>query len=192
VTWVDRYGRRLRLEHARPFIERGARVLDIGCGDGTLFQEFDDLIATGVGIDPDAPPTTGSRFVFVRGVYPDDMHDDGSSFDALVGLAVLEHLTSSQQAAMASACFRDLRPGGRLILTVPSAAVDPILHVIRRVGLGDRKTMHLHEHHGFKVSETPQIFERVGFILITRRHFELRLNNLFVFTKPGDASRSAG
>jgi SAM-dependent methyltransferase len=184
VTWFDRFGQHLRIEKARPFIEHGSRVLDIGCGDGTLFREFDDIISAGVGIDPDAPLTSSPRFRFVRGSYPDDLHDDGSSFDAVVGLAVLEHLTSSQQAAMASACFSHLRPRGRLILTVPSAAVDPILHIIQRVGLGDRDTMHLHEHHGFKASDTRPIFERVGFTLLTHRHFELRLNNLFVFTKP--------
>ena len=85
---------------------------------------------------------------------------------------------------MAQGCFAHLRPGGRLILTVPSPAVDPILHVIQRAGLGDRDTMHLHEHHGFKASETPQIFEQAGFTLIAHRRFELFLNNLFVFARP--------
>jgi cyclopropane fatty-acyl-phospholipid synthase-like methyltransferase len=186
VTWFDRFGQRVRMDKARPFIERGARVLDIGCGDGTLFRYLDDRIATGVGIDPDAPTTSGPRFSFVRGVYPDDLPVQSSPFDAVVGLAVLEHLTPSQQAAMASACFGHLRPHGRVILTVPSPAVDPILHVIQWVGLGDRDTMHLHEHHGFNVSETRHIFEHAGFTLVTRRRFELRLNNLFVFSRPAD------
>lgn len=164
-------------------------MLDIGCGDGALFKAFDAVISTGVGIDPDARSTSGSRFQFIRGAYPEDMDDAAPPFDVVVGLAVLEHLTPSQQSAMASASFDHLRPSGRLILTVPEPIVDPILRVIQRVGLGDPDGLHLHEHHGFEACETPAIFKRAGFTLTARRRFELFLNNLFVFTKPAKPAK---
>jgi hypothetical protein len=61
--------------------------------------------------------------------------------------------------------------------------VDPILHVVQRIGLGDRDTMHLEQHHGFRAAQTRSLFETAGFTLAVRRPFELFLNNLFVFTK---------
>ncbi len=158
-------------------------MLDVGCGDGTLLRVLNGVIRSGVGIDPDAPEADDGRVRFVRGFYPDDFADDGEAFDVIVGLAVLEHLTPDQQSAMAAACFRHLRPKGRLVLTVPSRAVDPILHVVQRLGLGDRDTMHLEEHHGFRAGQTRTLFESAGFKMAVRRPFELFLNNLFVFTK---------
>ncbi len=188
MTWLDRYGQRVRLEKTRPYIPAGARVLDIGCGDGALFRSLGGAIRGGVGIDPDAPNSDDGKFRFVKGFYPDDYEHHGEPFDIIVGLAVLEHLNSEQQNAMAAACFRHLRPKGRLVLTVPSRAVDPILHVIQRIGLGDRDSMHLEEHHGFHAGDTGPLFERAGFSITGRRHFELYLNNLFVFTKPAASS----
>jgi SAM-dependent methyltransferase len=184
LTWLDRYGQRLRLETTKPYIPAGARVLDIGCGDGALFRSLNGAIRSGIGIDPDASDRDDGRFRFVKGFYPEDYEHTGDLFDVIVGLAVLEHLTPEQQNAMAAACFHHLRPRGRLVLTVPSRAVDPILHVVQRIGLGDRDTMHLEEHHGFRAADTGPLFERAGLILTARQHFELYLNNLFVFTKP--------
>ncbi|HEY8755378.1 MAG TPA: class I SAM-dependent methyltransferase [Candidatus Dormibacteraeota bacterium] len=183
MTWLDRYGQRLRLKKTRPYIRPGARVLDIGCGDGALFRSLDAAISSGVGIDPDALDSDDGRFRFVRGYYPNDYEHVGDLFDAIVGLAVLEHLTADQQSAMAAACFRHLKPQGRLVLTVPSRLVDPILHIVQRIGLGDRDTMHLEEHHGFHAGDTGPLFEAAGFTLAARRHFELFLNNVFAFTK---------
>jgi SAM-dependent methyltransferase len=172
------------MEKARPYIPAGARVLDIGCCDGALFRLLDGAISGGVGVDPDAPTSADDRFRFVKGFYPDDYEHDGEAFDVIVGLAVLEHLTPEKQNAMAAACFRHLRPKGRLVMTVPSRVVDPILHIVQRLGLSDPDTMHLEEHYGFHAADTAPLFERAGFTLTVRRHFELFLNNLFVFTKP--------
>ena len=159
-------------------------MLDIGCGDGALFGLLDGDISSGVGIDPDASSSDDGRLRFVKGFYPDDYEHSGELFDVIVGLAVLEHLTPAQQNAMAAACFDHLKPHGTLVMTVPSRAVDPILHVVQWLGLGDRDTMHLEEHHGFHAADTVRLFETAGFFLKARRHFELFLNNLFVFTKP--------
>jgi SAM-dependent methyltransferase len=180
MTWLDRYGQRLRIRRARAYIPAGAKVLDVGCGDGELFRQLEDVIGAGVGIDPLAPAASSSRFRFVRGLFPADFNSE-EEFDVVVGLAVFEHLEPPEQAALADACHRCLRPGGRVILTIPSPVVDPILHVLQRLRLGDAET--LHEHHGFDPAQTAAIFERAGFSLHVRRHFELLLNNLFVFTK---------
>jgi hypothetical protein len=43
--------------------------------------------------------------------------------------------------------------------------------------------METEAHHGFDVSQTPDIFRQAGFELITHRRFQLGLNNFFAFRK---------
>src|SRR5579863_7080144 len=54
VTWLDRLLQRWRIRVALRELPRGARVLDIGTHDGTLFRLAD---ACGVGIDPELAET---------------------------------------------------------------------------------------------------------------------------------------
>ena len=62
-------------------------------------------------------------------------------------LAVLEHIPVEQHAAVADSCAALLRPGGRVIITVPSPRVDGILHVLMRLRM--ISGMAAHEHYGF-------------------------------------------
>ena len=52
MTWLDRYLQKWRIREARREMPPGARVLDIGTHDGTLFALAG---ARGVGIDPELP-----------------------------------------------------------------------------------------------------------------------------------------
>ena len=97
-------------------------------------------------------------------------------------LAVLEHVPSEEQAALARACFQCLVPAGLVALTVPSPAVDRILGALRCMRLIDG--MALEQHYGFEPDQTIALFTGAGFRLVSHRRFELGLNNLFVFQKP--------
>src|SRR5262249_42118589 len=85
---------------------------------------------------------------------------------------------------LARECRRLLRPGGRVIVTVPAPLVDRIIALLCRLRLADG--MSLEEHHGFDPSATPAVFERHGFDLEHRSRFQLGLNFLFVFPNPTD------
>lgn len=182
MSAIDRLGQRLRIRKARPFIDPGSRVLDIGCADGMLFRLLDGTITEGVGVDPDAPESWDHRFTFIRDTFPTDLEGRGE-FDVVVALAMLEHVPMEQQDKLAAACFRLLRPRGRMVITVPAPAVDPIIHVTQFLRLIDG--MATEQHYGFRPALTAPLFERAGFRLVTRQHFQLALNNLFVFIKPG-------
>jgi len=81
-------------------------------------------------------------------------------------------------------CSRFLKPGGRLIITVPSPQVDFILKVLLALGLIDG--MSVEEHHGYDVRETTNIFPPPEFRLVKHQRFQLGLNNLFVIERQAD------
>ena len=184
---LDRILQNQRINKARPFIPEAARVLDIGCGDGALFRVLGSHISGGLGIDPCADPSSSTgRFLFVAGAFPDDVPASGF-FDVITMLAVLEHFPPKTATGLPNACARFLRPRGRLIITVPSRAVDTILVVLRFCRLVDAKT--LEEHHGFAAGDTTDLFSGGPFRLLHAKKFQLGLNTLFVFERVDPENR---
>lgn len=178
---LDRVLQRWRGRLARPWIEPGARVLDVGCFQGEFLASLGDGIGPSVGLDPLAEPAEFPRFRVEAGVFgPGSPWPDGS-FDAVVMLATLEHVRDKDPVARE--CLRLLRPGGRVVVTVPSRRVDAVVDVLRVLRLVDG--MSLEEHHGFDPLTAPEIFGRHGFDLVHARRFQLGLNHLFVMAKPG-------
>ena len=159
----------------------GMRVLDVGCADGAMFRQCPDL-ADGVGIDPDVKERLNiGANLLVPGLFPADLPDE-RAFDAITMLAVLEHIPLEAQAVLARDCAVHLKPGGYLIITVPSPLVDHILAILRAVRLIDG--MSLEQHYGFDVAMTRPTFESAGLKLVKQGRFQAGLNNLFVFQKP--------
>ena len=179
---VDRMLQRWRIGMVRPYLPPGSRVCDIGCAaGGTLYRAIPGL-ADGVGLDPDlaAPGAVGTNRL-LPGLFPQGLPDD-RPFDAITMLAVLEHVPADAQAPLAAACARHLKPGGRLLITVPAPAVDHVLTALRALRLIDG--MNLEQHYGYDVAQTPAIFGAAGLTLEKSKRFQLGLNNLFVFRKP--------
>lgn len=180
---LDRVLQQWRIAQATKFIAPNSRVLDLACADGALFLQLGDRIREGIGIDPALKANTQlGRFLLIAGWFPQDMPDT-EPFDAITMLAVLEHIPPEQAGIVARECARRLKPGGSLIMTVPSPAVDHILKILLSLRLIDG--MSLEQHHGFDVRRTTGIFSQAGLELMCHRKFQLALNNLFVFKKRG-------
>jgi 2-polyprenyl-3-methyl-5-hydroxy-6-metoxy-1,4-benzoquinol methylase len=181
VKTVDRILQRWRISKARPFLSEGQRVLDIGSSDGALFQTLQFLGAGCVGIDPGLPGNVHeARYSLLAGEFPRDM-PEGEQFDAITMLAVLEHFPSHEYGTLSAGCRRFLKPGGKLIITVPSPRVDDVLRVL--IALRLAHGMSLEEHHGYDVHQTDAIFRLPEFRLLHYKPFQLNLNHLFVFER---------
>lgn len=182
MTALDRLIRRWRESKVRPYLSAAARVLDVGCGDGSLFRRHRGGFATGLGIDPalehDVEEPT---YRLMAGSFPERL-SPGETFDVITLLAVLEHIPESVQPRFARQIAERLARGGFLVVTVPSPRVDTILEWLRAVRLIDG--MALEQHYGFPARRTAEIFAAAGLRLVRWKRFQLGLNNLFVFQKP--------
>lgn len=140
----------------------GTRVLDAGCGEGVLVDEYADRLAI-EGLDPNYASErvrTGSltELPFADG-----------TFDRALCLDVLEHLTFDEQPRALAELHRVLRPRGELLVSVPNLA-----HLQSRIHfllLGRLiRTASEQKHPGDRpVGEYIQLAERAGFRVVARR-----------------------
>jgi 2-polyprenyl-3-methyl-5-hydroxy-6-metoxy-1,4-benzoquinol methylase len=181
VKALDRELQRQRIAKALPFVEPGSSVLDVGCNDGAFFRAAGARAAWGVGVDLRRPATwVDGPYELRVGEFP-QVIGPGERFDAIVALAVVEHVPRAGLDAWAAAVPDLLEPGGRLVITTPSPRVDDLLHLLIKLRVIDG--MEAHEHHGFDPGTVPAIFGGGPLALEARTRFQLGLNHLFVFRR---------
>ena len=99
---------------ARLAVTPGERILDLGCGDGTLTVQIAELGATVIGVDSSPAMIATAR---ARGLDARPMDISAlafaDEFDAVFSNAVL-HWVRDADAALAG-IYRALRPGGRFV-----------------------------------------------------------------------------
>jgi len=138
------------------------RVIDAGCGEGVLVDEFQpSLDIIGVDAHYTSPHVQSGSVTALP--FP------AASFDRGLCLDVLEHLTFPEQAQALAELFRVVRPGGELLVSVPNLA-----HLQSRVHfllLGRLiHTASLEKHPGDRpAGEFIDLATRAGFRLVSRR-----------------------
>jgi SAM-dependent methyltransferase len=119
--WFVARRRILRDQIASLPLPPGARVLEAGCGPGgnlAMLSEFGQLDA--FELDEDARQIASARSgIEVRsGALPGDIGYAPDWFDLIAALDVIEHIEADLESVQALAKL--LRPGARLIITVPA------------------------------------------------------------------------
>lgn len=101
------------------------KILDAGCGDGRFCQYLKDLGCKHViGVDYSDKALSFSRLL-VNDVsfYRNDLSSlqfDNNSFDFIFLIETLEHIELNKVDIVINELFRVLKPGGRVVVTVPS------------------------------------------------------------------------
>jgi ubiquinone/menaquinone biosynthesis C-methylase UbiE len=178
-TSFDRFVARQRFRAALPHIRPASMVCDVGCGMEAAFLNFAaGRIAVGAGVDDQVQVSANIPWKLVSADIRKGLPFPDRQFDHVVMLAVLEHLQNPQ--VVLAECFRILAPGGSLILTWPSALVDPLLRVLHVAGLVS-KEMESDEHQKrLPLTDLLALLRNIGFAKFYHRRFEMGLNNLLV------------
>ena len=154
-----------KLAYVRNYLSHlpaGTRVLDAGCGEGVLVEEFHGRLAI-EGIDPNYASDHVTRGSLT------DLPYAAAAFERATCLDVLEHLTFEEQPRALAELFRVIRPGGELLVSVPNLA-----HLQSRVHfllLGRLiHTASLEKHPGDRPAEEYiTMAKRAGFRLVDRK-----------------------
>jgi 2-polyprenyl-3-methyl-5-hydroxy-6-metoxy-1,4-benzoquinol methylase len=184
-NWVDRELQRQRISKAMHFIPAAGRLLDVGCADGRLLalaQSRSSGEISGIGLDTDdSLPWIATGFERTIGPFPMKAMEIGV-FDVVTMLAVVEHVREAELPNWGATVYDLLKPGGRLIITMPSPAVDRILDFAIKLKVLDG--MDAEAHHGASTTFIGPVFAASGLVLVKHSRFQFGLNNLFVFEKP--------
>ena len=117
----------LRRVVARTFPgDRGARVVDLGCGHGALVHFAQQAGYRNVrGVDVAAEQVAAARRLGIDGIEQGDLlatlrELPAESCDVVVAFDVLEHFSKDELLTLVDGVHRVLKPGGRWILHVPN------------------------------------------------------------------------
>lgn len=143
-------------------LPRATRVLDAGCGEGVLVDEYAERLDI-IGLDANYASDRVTHGLLTALPFPD------ASFDRALCLDVLEHLAYEEQPRALAEIFRVLRPGGELLVSVPNLA-----HLQSRIQFLLRgrliRTASEYKHPGDRpAGEYMQLARAAGFRLVSRR-----------------------
>ncbi|MBI3443132.1 glycosyltransferase [Candidatus Woesebacteria bacterium] len=163
-------------------LSRNDTILDVGCGrQAVLGWEIRHKIKSYVGVDLEVSDVNIRNISLIQS----DAGKLGNlfpkkSFDKIVALAVIEHLTSPNK--FLSDCFKLLKNRGSLIITTPDPASKPILEVLARLKIIDPKEIKDHKTY-FAPKRLINLMKDAGFNKTLHKSFLLGFNGLFVATK---------
>ena len=173
---------RWRCRKALPFV--GHRVLDLGCGKGTILR----YLGPGVrytGVDRDRRSVSALRRLYPQYEFHLADLDVGlpplePGFDTVLLLAVLEHLRDPQ--GLLCDCTSLLKAGGKVVITVPTRWGEKVHRFMGRLGLVNPEVQAAHRH-VLDGSALRRLAVEAGGEPCEQRLFQLGCNRLFVYER---------
>jgi 2-polyprenyl-3-methyl-5-hydroxy-6-metoxy-1,4-benzoquinol methylase len=146
--WLSHYARTKKLEYFLSRVPEDARILEVGCGDGTAKRWAEARGWQVLGVDLRSPADiVGDVNEWRR------LGLQQHSFDVILAFEVVEH------GDLAEALRDLLKPGGLLMLTTPVPRMDWACKLMESAGILQRRTgEHTHlvdirRYPGFRVVE---------------------------------------
>ena len=141
------------------------RMLDVGCGHyAPHLMANQDRLVEGWGIDLSVDSSCANRagFHFLLGTVEECLpQTPDSHFDVILLISVLEHLWDPAEALRQ--CYRALKPGGRLLINVPTWSAKPVLETSAfRLGTSTASSIDDHKMYYSKRELWP-LLVRAGF-----------------------------
>lgn len=138
-TPMGRYRMKMRSELIKKFIntKKGARILDLGCGLGSLTQHFKTIKAKVIGVDISpqsiayAKKHIKSANITFRVQSAHNLGFTDNYFDAVIGNGILHHLDLKKALPE---ILRILKPGGKIFFVEPNL-INPEIYLERKVPL---------------------------------------------------------
>ena len=97
---------RQRLARELYTVPPGGKVLDVGCGPGSIYPYLPEVDYTGIDLNPKhvehARALYGDRARFLVGDASSDLQGEAGTFDLVVASALLHHLDDDQARGMLS------------------------------------------------------------------------------------------
>ncbi len=174
LTLFEPLFQELRIRRILPHLPRGGVFVDVGCDQPqVLIDRVSEEMKTCIGLDIIVEPHTYKNVKILHQDLKEKIELPSNSADAMTLLAVLEHMKHPNE--IVGECFRILKPGGVLLVTVPSPASKPILDLFAIFGLVRREMIEQHENY-FTTERLRALMEETGFSQITVDLFELGCN----------------
>lgn len=158
-------------------------LLDIGCGPTPWFLKLknnQDIKIYAIDRLQDIKKLPNIKYFSFE--IKDKLFFENDFFDAITILAVLEHLENEKE--ILSEIFRVLKPGGFLLLTVPTKYAKPILeflafklHLINENSIKEHKRYYIKEY-------LADLMKNIGFDIKKIFYFEFGFNLFVLAQKP--------
>jgi len=121
-TWDNRYLTDVMLDAMRRRLPAGARVFELGCGNGHVAGLLESAGYRVTGVDPSASGIAAARIAhpkasFEQARVEDDLAARFGTFDCVVSLDVIEHCYSAVEYTRKARAL--LAPGGLGIISTP-------------------------------------------------------------------------
>jgi len=148
LTGSDRLNREFVEEYIRP--REGDQILDIGCGPADVVELMPMVRYTGIDPSPNYIDSARRRFGERASFHCGDLNsldkDRKNTFDAVICMGVMHHLSDAEVSGMLTQVRHLLKPGGRFISYDP-CFTEPQHPVARWIHKHDRGDFVRFDHH---------------------------------------------
>jgi SAM-dependent methyltransferase len=90
------------------------KIIDLGCGEGLFVKEYRDRGLNIIGLDLNYEADHVVQGSILKTGYPD------ASYDVVLSLDVIEHLTYDEQEEAIAEIARLVKPGGTFLMSIPN------------------------------------------------------------------------